>query len=42
MEKNTIYIYTTIIGYQLFNTFKYKYYSQKLAFASPQMLRQSG
>ena len=36
MEMNTIYMYATIIGYLLFNTFKYKY-SQKLAFVSPQM-----
>ena len=36
IEMNTIYMYATIVGYLLFNTFKYKY-STKLSFVSPQM-----
>lgn len=36
IEMNTIYMYATIVGYLLFNTFKYKYCA-KLSFISPQM-----
>ena len=36
MEMNTIYMYATIVGYLLFNTFKYKY-SAKLDFVKPEM-----
>ena len=36
MEMNTIYMYATIVGYLLFNAFKYEY-SAKLDFVKPQM-----
>jgi hypothetical protein len=36
IEMNTIYMYATIVGYLLFNTFKYKY-STKLDFVKPEM-----
>ncbi len=36
IEMNTIYMYATIIGYLLFNIFKYRY-SSKLDFVKPQM-----
>lgn len=36
IEMNTVYMYATIIGYLLFNIFKYKY-SAELVFVKPQM-----
>ncbi|MGH2642882.1 MAG: IS1380 family transposase [Chitinophagaceae bacterium] len=36
MEMNTVYMYSTIVGYLLFNIFKHRY-ALKLSFISPQM-----